>query len=153
MLYSQFPSAIYLVCVLSCSVTSDSVTLWTVTCQASQSMGSSRENYWSGLPCPPPDLFYTWYHNVYMSIPILQFIPPSSPLASTRLLSTSAGRQLLHRRSCHPDLLLLGALATVLTSYHAATSSACALTSSTWHGPTCLILPVPRVPCPAGAAT
>ena len=30
------------------------VTLWTVACQAPQSMGFSRQEYWSGLPCPPP---------------------------------------------------------------------------------------------------
>ena len=27
-------------------------TLWTVACQASLSMGSSRQEYWCGLPCP-----------------------------------------------------------------------------------------------------
>ena len=27
---------------------------WTVTCQAPLSMGFSRKEYWSGLPCPPP---------------------------------------------------------------------------------------------------
>ena len=32
----------------------DFVTLWTVACQALQSMGFSRQEYWSGLPCPPP---------------------------------------------------------------------------------------------------
>ena len=43
--------------------------LWTVTCQAPLSMGFSREESWSGLPCPfPKD----------MSVPIPQFIPPSS---------------------------------------------------------------------------
>ena len=31
-----------------------SVTLWTVTHQAPLSMGFSRQEYWSGLPCPPP---------------------------------------------------------------------------------------------------
>ena len=31
-----------------------SVTPWTVTLQAPLSMGSSRQEYWSGLPCPPP---------------------------------------------------------------------------------------------------
>ena len=31
------------------------VTLWTVACQAPLSMGFSRQEYWSGLPCPPPD--------------------------------------------------------------------------------------------------
>ena len=28
-------------------------TLWTVACQAPLSMGFSRQEYWSGLPCPP----------------------------------------------------------------------------------------------------
>ena len=27
---------------------------WTVTRQAPLSMGFSRQEYWSGLPCPPP---------------------------------------------------------------------------------------------------
>ena len=30
------------------------VALWTVAHQAPQSMGFSRQEYWSGLPCPPP---------------------------------------------------------------------------------------------------
>ena len=29
-------------------------TLWTVAHQASLSMQFSRQEYWSGLPCPPP---------------------------------------------------------------------------------------------------
>ena len=29
-------------------------TLWTVACQAPLSTGSSRQEYWSGLPFPPP---------------------------------------------------------------------------------------------------
>ena len=33
---------------------SDSVTLWTVACQAPLSMGFYRPEYWSGLQCPPP---------------------------------------------------------------------------------------------------
>ena len=28
--------------------------LWTVACQAPLSMGFSRQEYWSGLPCSPP---------------------------------------------------------------------------------------------------
>ena len=28
--------------------------LWAVACQAPVSMGSSRQEYWSGLPFPPP---------------------------------------------------------------------------------------------------
>ena len=30
------------------------VTLWPVAHQAPLSMGFSRQEYWSGLPCPPP---------------------------------------------------------------------------------------------------
>ena len=29
-------------------------TLWSIACQALLSMGFSRQEYWSGLPCPPP---------------------------------------------------------------------------------------------------
>ena len=35
-----------------CAVVSDSVTLWTVARQAPLSMGRSRQEHWSGLPCP-----------------------------------------------------------------------------------------------------
>ena len=42
-------------CLLSCfSHVQLSVTLWTVTHQAPLSMGFSRQEYWSGLPCPSP---------------------------------------------------------------------------------------------------
>ena len=34
-------------------------TLWTVTCQASLSVGFSRQEYWNGLPCHPPGIFLT----------------------------------------------------------------------------------------------
>ena len=40
--------------VLSRSVVSDSATFWTVSHQALLSMGFSRQEYCSGLPCPPP---------------------------------------------------------------------------------------------------
>ena len=36
------------------SVMSDSATLWTIAHQAPLSMGFSRQEYWSGLPCSPP---------------------------------------------------------------------------------------------------
>ena len=29
-------------------------TLWTIACHAPLSMGFARQEYWSGLPCPPP---------------------------------------------------------------------------------------------------
>ena len=28
--------------------------LWTIACLAPLSMGFSRQDYWNGLPCPPP---------------------------------------------------------------------------------------------------
>ena len=44
-------------CVHACSVASvmsNSATSWTVALQAPVSMGFSRQEHWSGLPCPPP---------------------------------------------------------------------------------------------------
>ena len=41
---------------LSCSVVSDSATLWTVVCQISLSMEFSRQENWSGLPNSEPKL-------------------------------------------------------------------------------------------------
>ena len=41
-------------CVLRLSVVSDSVTLWIAARQTPLSMGFSRQEYWSGLPFPPP---------------------------------------------------------------------------------------------------
>ena len=44
-----------LVCLLTCfSPVRLFVTLWTVACKAPLAMGFSRQEYWSGLPCPPP---------------------------------------------------------------------------------------------------
>ena len=47
------------ICVNTCarsvsSIMSNSVTLWTIACQAPVSLGFSRQEYGSGLPCPPP---------------------------------------------------------------------------------------------------
>jgi len=53
------------------------VTLWTVACQAPLSMGFSRQEYWRGLPCPPPgDLPYPG-------------IKPVSPALEGRFFTTS----------------------------------------------------------------
>ena len=37
------------------SVVSDSVTPWPIARQAPLSMGLLRQEYWSRLPCPPPE--------------------------------------------------------------------------------------------------
>ena len=48
-------NAMFSVCVLShFSCVWLFVTSWTVACQAPLSMGFCWEEYWSGLPCPPP---------------------------------------------------------------------------------------------------
>ena len=42
------------VCVCVCSVGSDSVTLWTIVCQAALFMGFPRQEHWSELTFPSP---------------------------------------------------------------------------------------------------
>ena len=55
-MYRMFqPQALWTVCVLSwLSHVPLFVTLWTVAHQAPLSMWFSRQEYWRGLPCPPP---------------------------------------------------------------------------------------------------
>ena len=56
-LYPSSPSKVHILDIYVhevTSVVSDSVTLWTVACHAPLSMGLSRQEYWSGLPCPAP---------------------------------------------------------------------------------------------------
>ena len=70
------------VCVCVCEVAlvvSNSATQWTETHQAPLSTEFTRQEYWGGLPCPPPGIFptqesslmspalagevlYHWYH-------------------------------------------------------------------------------------------
>ena len=52
----RFSSKSVRACMLSCfSRVRLSATLWTIACEAPLSMGFSRQEYWSGLPCPPPE--------------------------------------------------------------------------------------------------
>ena len=49
------------------------VTVGTVAHQAPLSMGFSRQEYWSGLPCPPPgDLLYLGTQPAFPEVPALQ---------------------------------------------------------------------------------
>ena len=55
----ELKSLLYVCISLACMLSHFScvllfVTPWTVACQAPLSMGFSRQEYWSGLPCPPP---------------------------------------------------------------------------------------------------
>ena len=50
---------LFWICVRACMLSRFScvrlfATLWTVVCQAPPSMEVSGQEYWSGLPCPPP---------------------------------------------------------------------------------------------------
>ena len=67
-------------------------TLWTVACQTPVSMGFSRQEYWSGLPCPPPG-----------DLPDLEIEPASlmSPALAGRFFTTSATWE-AHLVSYHP---------------------------------------------------
>ena len=58
------------VCMFSCSVMSDSATPWTVAHQVPLSMGFSRQEYWDGLPFPPPR---------YLPYPGIKPMTPVSP--------------------------------------------------------------------------
>ena len=63
------------------------MTLWTVACQAPLSLGFSRQEYWSGLPFPPPG-----------GLPNLGIEPtsPMSPVLAGRFFTTeSPGTSLL----------------------------------------------------------
>ena len=58
--------AMIMMLLCACSVMSDSAIPWTVTLQAPLSMGFSRQEYWSGLPFPPPGSFLTQGSNLHI---------------------------------------------------------------------------------------
>ena len=66
---------------VSHSVMSDSLlpTPWTVACQAPLSMGFSRQEYWSELPCSPPG---------DLPDPGIEPASPESPISAGRLFTT-----------------------------------------------------------------
>ena len=76
-------------CALSCfSCFRLLATLWTVACQAPLSLGSSRQEYWSGLPCPPPG---------DLPDPGTELEPPKSPALAGGVFTTEPpGKPLVH---------------------------------------------------------
>ena len=78
----------YAACLLSCfSHVQLFVTPWTAAHQAPLFMGFSRQEYWSGLPCPPPgDLPNSGIEPVSLTSPPLarRFFPTSTILLSHR---------------------------------------------------------------------
>ena len=60
------------------------VTLWTIACQAPLSMGFFRQEYWSGLPSPPPG---------DLPNPVIKLMSLKSPaLAAVSLTLASPGK-------------------------------------------------------------
>ena len=73
--------------------------LWTIACQAPLSKGFSRQEYWDGLPCPPPG-----------SLPN-SGIKPRSPALAGGFFTTSATWEAWSRRDRQSALCqLLSAL-------------------------------------------
>ena len=54
------------------SVVSDSATPWTAAYQAPLSMGFSRQEYWSGLPCPSPNVMYIYNEILTVKVKVPQ---------------------------------------------------------------------------------
>ena len=57
------------------------VTPWTIACQAPLSMGFFRQEYWSGLSCPPPG---------DLPDPGLELMSPAFPVLAGGFFTTSA---------------------------------------------------------------
>ena len=76
------PQRMVCACVLSCfSCVQLFVTQWTIAHQAPLSLGFSRQEYWSGLPCPPPG---------DIPDPELKLAPFTSPAQAGRFFTASA---------------------------------------------------------------
>ena len=67
-------------------------TQWTVAHQAPLSMGFSRQEYWSGLPCPPPG---------YLSHPGIELASLLSPALADRFFTINATRGSQTKASIH----------------------------------------------------
>ena len=75
-------------------------TLWTIARQAPLSMGFSRQDYWSGLPCPPPRIFPTQGLNpcllclLHWQESSLPLAPSGKPLSLSTLFQMTLESQL-----------------------------------------------------------
>ena len=85
----------YMLCVCLVCCVLLFVTLWTVARQASESMGSLRQEYWNGLPCPPRGDLPT---------PGIEPMSPVSPALQADSLALAPPGQ---RRQWHPAPVLL----------------------------------------------
>ena len=88
--------------------------LWTIALQARLSMGFSRQEYWSGLPCPPSrDLHGPGIEPVHLSSPVLAggfFITSGSREAQLCVICFLRGpvpTVTVERKSVQCDLILV----------------------------------------------
>ena len=85
------------------------VTLWTIARQVLLSIGFSRQEYWSGLPCPPPGQFPIQGSNPHL-LCLLHWQAGSLPLAPPGKPHTYNNTPLVKkgwRRQWHPTPVLL----------------------------------------------
>ena len=87
-------------CMLSCySHVRLCVTLWTVACQIPLSMGFSRQEYWSGLTCPPPrdlpepGIELCLLHLLPWQASSLPLAPPGKPPKSMELSQSNSKKE------------------------------------------------------------
>ena len=68
---------------------------------ASLSMGFSRQEYWSELPCPPPEIFPTWGPNLHLlhllhwQAGCLPLVLPGNPITRVLLINSKSPFQRL----------------------------------------------------------
>ena len=78
-------------------IDSPAAALCTVACQASLSVGFSRHEYWSGLPCTPPgDLPDSG----------IEPMPPASPALAGGFFTTEPPKQPMKPPACYLMILL-----------------------------------------------
>ena len=91
----------------------DFATLWTIACQVPLSMRFSRQEYWSGLPCPPPGdlpnpgIFPTHGSNPRPLSPALTggfftTVPPVKPRTAISLLGIYPKKTKIQKDICTP---------------------------------------------------
>ena len=88
--------------IFACSVTSVMSTLsepWTEDCQALLPMGLLRQEYWSGLPCPPPGSNNLYSCPIFFNITILKKSKDQAMCAVLIILQTKDFITVLHFRS------------------------------------------------------
>ena len=89
----HLPAGLYMCCAVLCLITQSCPTLcnpMTVARQAPLSMGFSRQEYWSGLPCPPPG-----------NLPNLGIEPRSPTLLADSLPSEPPGKGSIYICLCN----------------------------------------------------